>query len=373
MNFEMNNARQDATRSNLHSKSPVVEAYSTMIKGGNLSELSSYKSKGKEIEAGAKRIEELCSRAASGDISANAELNNIRKIVIQPILLNELQLLGFFGQMQKLGYSETAEIDVYETIGVEAREQAPGTDVVFGTVKRGTTPIVTKTISSGAKVDYRRAQMGDMTMENVLIENVKTEMRNKALQYVIKTIYDDIKNATGVKIMTEAASITKSGLDDVLNQIRRMGKPSIVGDYYILSQITAFAGYFGTNGVTTFADISPAALEYFRKNGLVEWYNGCPLVEVSAGLNYNSPNATLTGFDVLSPTGLAYVIPSGINSPIKTVIRGDLTTLSGNDVTNGDIVSRFDIEIGAKVAPGREFMIGLVNDNNADGHEILGL
>ena len=66
------------------------------------------------------------------------------------------------------------------------------------------------------------------------------------------------------------------------------------------------------------------------------------------------------------PAGLGYVIPSGGQSPIYTVTRGGLTSFSGKDVASGMIMSRFDLEVGALVAPNREYMVGLLHDQNLD-------
>ena len=63
---------------------------------------------------------------------------------------------------------------------------------------------------------------------------------------------------------------------------------------------------------------------------------------------------------------IAIVVPTGgqYGSPIKSWTRGDLTTFSGNDVTTGQVLSRFDIEFATTVVPGREFQIGMLSDTS---------
>ena len=75
-------------------------------------------------------------------------------------------------------------------------------------------------------------------------------------------------------------------------------------------------------------------------------------------------NADGTNFSTMLPTGIGYVIPTGGQSPIYTVTRGGLTSMSGKEVTTGQLISRFDLEVGALVAPNREYMIGLLGDTN---------
>ena len=66
------------------------------------------------------------------------------------------------------------------------------------------------------------------------------------------------------------------------------------------------------------------------------------------------------------PAGLAFVMPQGGQSPIHMVTRGGLTTFSGNDVTTGMQLSRFDMEFGCLVVPGREYEVGMLHDQNLD-------
>ena len=55
-------------------------------------------------------------------------------------------------------------------------------------------------------------------------------------------------------------------------------------------------------------------------------------------------------------------MPTGGKSPIYTVTRGGLTSFSGNDVTTGQSITRYDLEVGALVAPNREYEIGIIAD-----------
>lgn len=51
---------------------------------------------------------------------------------------------------------------------------------------------------------------------------------------------------------------------------------------------------------------------------------------------------------------------------IYTVTRGGLTSISGNDITTGQLISRFDLEVGCLVVPGQEYRVGMVHDTNLD-------
>ena len=85
--FELNNAKRDDTFSTgkVNAKSPVVEVFSAMVNGEEIGKF------GKKADIAAKYIMDLGNKASLGDQSAISELNEIRKFVIQPKLLQENQ------------------------------------------------------------------------------------------------------------------------------------------------------------------------------------------------------------------------------------------------------------------------------------------
>lgn len=291
-------------------------------------------------------------------------MNEIRRFAMEPILKQEIKLLSIYGNYKPIGYNESCEVEIPEFANVNASMQAMGQDVNFPVIRKKRVPIATVTISGGYAVDYRKVSLGDMTDENELQNQVRVEIRNKASKYVIDTIYNAIKNATGVKYFFEGAGLTKTGADTVIAGVRRFGKPTISGDFALISQFNGYAGYTGTT--PTVNGISDAIMNEIHNTGIMGIYNGSILSEIPNPYDLTTLNKDGTNFGTMLPAGLGYVIPAGGQSPIYTVTRGGLTSFSGNDVTSGMIVSRFDLEVGALVAEGREFMIGMLHDTNLD-------
>lgn len=356
--FELNNERKDANfvSGKVNGKSAVVEIFSAMAQGRDLAPY------GKKADVAAKYIMELNAKAASNDPVAISELNEIRRFAMQPVLMKEIKLLGIYGNYKPIGYNESCEIEIPEFANTGAEIQAAGQDVKFPAIRKRRVPIATTTISGGYAVDYRKAALGDMSDENELQEQVRTQIRNKAAKYVVDTVYNAVKNATGVKYFFEGAGLTKTGVDGVIAKVRRFGKPTVSGDYALISQFNGFAGY---QGVTpTVNGISEAVMNEIHNTGLMGMYNGAVLSEIPNAYDLTTLNKTGDNFDTLLPAGLGFVIPSGTTSPIYTVTRGGLTSFSGNDVSTGQMMTRFDLEVGALVAPGREYEIGIINDTN---------
>ena len=365
--FEMNNVRRDSDNYNgkITKYSPVVEVFAAMVNGESLDKF------GKKADVAVNYIKDLGVKASSDNsvIAANAaaELNTLRRFVVEAPVMEEIKLLGIFGTYQHVGYDETIEREVYNHVGERSREQAAGGDVVFPMTTKVTYPVPTFTISGGYAVDYRRVALGDMSRENEGLAQVKTDILNNAKLAVVQKVYDAIKNATGVKYMLETAGLTKSAVDNVLTKVRRNGRPTIIGDYAIISQFTPWAGYVGTINTNTITGISEKAMNEIAQNGALSMYNGAVLAEMENPYNEYKLNTKGDNFETLLPAGLAFVIPTGAKSPIATYSRGGLTSLTGNDIKTGKILTRFDIEVGCDVAKGREHQIGVIYDTNVGG------
>lgn len=364
--FELNNARKDDifTTNQVKEKSPVVEVFSAMADGR---ELSSLKLNEKVVNKASNYILELASKAHANDLSAISELNTIRKFVIEPKLLQEIKLLSVFGSYKALGWNETPEIETYKWLGVESNIQAEGTDVSFPIRKTEKYPIAPITISGGYAVNYRELALGNLSRENEGMEEVRKDIRNKAALYVIETVYKAIENATGIRYFYENNTLAKTNVDALLAKIRRFGKPNVIADYAVLSQFIPWVGYVASVSSKDVIGISQKVLDEIADTGLVGTYLGSVLREMPNPYNFSKRNATGDNFDTLLPAGLALVVPAGQPvSAIQTFTQGGLTSFTGNDVTNGTVVSRFDLAVAAGVAKNREFEIGIIHDSGLD-------
>lgn len=358
--FELNNERKDANlvSGKINEKSAVVEIFSAMANGKDLSTF------GKKADVASKYIAELNEKASIGDEFAKAELNEIRRFALQPVVMEEIKLLGIFGNYKNIGLNDSVEIEVPTFANVNPTVQALGQDVKFPVIRKEKVGIATTTISGGYAVDYRKASLGDMTLENELMEQVRIAIRNRAIKYVIDTVVNAIKNADGVKYTFEGAGLTKTGIDKVLGDVRRWGKPTFIGDYALISQLNGFAGYVGTTPNVT--GISQNIMDEINKTGLLGLYNGSIVTELPNPYDLTTMNVANDNFATMLDTGLGFVIPAGGQSPIHMITRGGLTSCHGLDVTTGTEMTRFDLECGALVVPKQEYKIGLVHDTNLD-------
>lgn len=360
--YELNNIRKDADMfsGKFHKASPVVEIFSAMVNGQDVGKF------GVAADKTVNYIKELGSRAENGDGTAIAELNTLRRFVIEAPLMEEMKALSIFGSYKNVGFDETIEREVYKHVGEKSRVQAANGDVVFPSIVKETYPVPTFTVSGGYAVDYRRVALGDMSKENEGINQVRIDIRNRAMAAIVEKIYKAIKDAAGVKYTFEGNGLTKTGVDGVLSKVRRFGKPTVIADYALLSQFTPFNGYIGKVDSNTITGMSEKAMNELAQNGLLGMYNGAILSEMANPYDLTSLNSDGNDFKTLMPAGLGFVVPAGVKSPIATWTRGGLTSMTGNDVKTGQVISRFDICVGCDIARGHEHEIALIHDANLD-------
>ena len=366
--FELNNAHRDAdyASGNIKKTSPVVEVFSAMVNGEELSRF------GAKADKAVNYIKDLASKAKDNDIAAIAEINSIRREMIEMPVLQSMKLLSIFGSYKACGFDETIEREVVKHVGEMSRMQAATGDVVTSKIVKDRYPVPTFTVSAGWESDYRRMENGDMTLENEAMANVITDLKNNATRAIILKVYDAIKKATGVHYDIECAGLTKSAIDKVLSQVRRFGKPTVVGDYALLAQFTPWAGYVGKIDTNTITGISEKIMNELQQNGLLGMYNGAVLAEMTNPYNEYEIIDGDDGkkdFATLLPMGLGFIIPAGVKSPIATYTRGGLTSMTGNSVTTGKLLTRWDIEVGVDVAKGQEHRIAPIYDTNLGGLE----
>ena len=293
---------------------------------------------------------------------AKAEINTVVKYIVQPNLLKAMEVFSFLGNYHRIGYDEQPVVKTYNYEGIDARLQANSGDVPFGERVWKEYPITTKTISSGMAINYRDLASGNFSGNMAEeISQVQIDMENKAVAYVLGVLYDGIKNNTdGVKFYaTYSNAPTQTAVDSMINKMRKLGKVNIAGDFSTLSVISDWNGY-KTVGENVIPFYTERQVTEIAQTGLNGFYKGAALVEIPNPYNLTKPLADNSAFETYYDTDKMFFTIAGATSPFNIFRRGGISTMTGNDVKTGTVMTRFDIEIGADLTKGREYEIGLL-------------
>ena len=357
MNIELNNVRKsECAVSNEAQMRRVAEICSALFSGADISKY------GKEADGVVKQLVKLGEGALADDARAKAEINTVVKYIVQPNLLKAMEVFSFLGNYHRIAYNEQPVVKTYNYEGIDARIQASSGDVAFGERVWKEYPITTKTISSGMAINYRDLASGnfDGSMAEE-ISQVQIDMENKAVAYVLGVLYDGIKNNTdNVKFYaTYADTPTQTAVDGMINKMRKLGKVNVAGDFSALSVISDWNGY-KTVSDKTIPFFTEGQVNEIAQTGLNGWYKGAALIEIPNPYNLTKPLADNSAFETYYDTDKLFFTVSGATSPFNIFRRGGISTMTGNDVKTGTVMTRFDIEIGADLTKGREYEIGLL-------------
>ena len=357
MNIELNNVRKsECAVSNEAQMRRVAEICSALFSGADISKY------GKEADGVVKQLAKLGEGAMADDARAKAEINTVVKYIVQPNLLKAMEVFSFLGNYHRIAYNEQPVVKTYNYEGIDARIQASSGDVAFGERVWKEYPITTKTISSGMAINYRDLASGnfDGSMAEE-ISQVRIDMENKAVAYVLGILYDGIKNNTdNVKFYaTYADTPTQTAVDGMINKMRKLGKVNVAGDFSALSVISDWNGY-KTVSDKTIPFFTEGQVNEIAQTGLNGWYKGAALIEIPNPYNLTKPLADNSAFETYYDTDKLFFTVSGATSPFNIFRRGGISTMTGNDVKTGTVMTRFDIEIGADLTKGREYEIGLL-------------
>ena len=183
-------------------------------------------------------------------------------------------------------------------------------------------------------------------------------------------MYDAIKKAKAdgkdVVYYAEGNGVTKTAVDNMIKDLRRYGNVNITGDISVLGQLNGLEGYMTVGGATIPAGADVLA-EEIRKTGLVSFYNTAKVVEIPNQYNFSKVVTNKTGekrYALYLPEGLMFFLPKGAVSPLQVVTRGNLTSMTGDDIITGQRMTRFDMEFGAGVPSSMTDQIGIFSDVN---------
>lgn len=351
-NVELNSVMQSKQITNKEG----VEIFSAICEGKDTSRY------GAKVDTVLGHIKETGAKAVNGSREAQAELNNIQKLMIEAPLLKRLNIFDFMGEKITVGYNEEVRYKQFTLEGTKSAVQATNGAFPFPTYDFTTKVMSTKNITGGVVVDHYEFAQGNCDAIQVMNEQVVTDMMNKMFADVQVTLYNSIKTAT-IKNFIEASGLTKASVDAVLKNARRFGKVNIMGDFSVVSQMEDMTG-FKVN--STDKQFSQTVMDEIMKLGLINTYKGSSVIEIPNSFDYTKLNAAGTFYETYLPEGLLYFLTAGEKSPLKIGIKGGLRSMAGQDINKALDVVRYDLSFGCVSLldkPGYAGGIGLVSDS----------
>lgn len=334
-----------------------VEIFSKIIFGKDVSKY------GKKVDTVFNAVRELASAADNGDNKAKAEINSIVTITLQQPLMQRLKLLGFMGQNKTVGYNDQLNVEYYQLQASDlARIQATSGAFTFPTVKKITKSVETQNATAGMKVDYRELASGATDGMAFASEQVITSLTNQVISSHMNALREGIQNATTLK--NYASGITQTAVDEVRKKARRFGAVTIMGDIAAVEKLNDFTGFNINSATATEVRYPDAVMEEILRTGLISTYKGSTVIEIPNTYDQTKLNSDGTYYGLTLPTTDLWFVPQGQLTPLLTVNRGGLTTMTATDINTRSEVTRWDLEFGNYVIPEYIPFIGYIYDES---------
>lgn len=232
-------------------------------------------------------IAEIAKTAGTFDLGSRS---SFAETIIQSIPAGELTLdmFNLFLPVRQIGPNDDVET-VIEYNRFVARPMVEGAsnfaDDVYNVAKR---IFANEKLICGAKVSLGKLRSGDIgsiaDIRRQLIRDLTTQIASNVFNK-LTTIWNSTETPNNY---VSAASLTKNGLDTLINNIYDTGDiRAIVGTRRALRNLFEFAGYVQVGSEVL---PIPKQLQELGDTGMVSTYLGIPVVVLPQVLNYVYPN-----------------------------------------------------------------------------------
>lgn len=331
-----------------------VEIFSALINGQDTSKY------GSAVDDTIAKVKKLGDIAVNGNVTqqlqAKAELNAVREQSINVPLQARLSLVNGLGEVTTVGYDEKLEVTYNELQGELSRMQASSGSFTFPTAVKRTQTVSTQTATGGVAIDYREYASGAIDAMGYANEEVIKSIFNQYVRAQIDKI-KSIKDLTTLK--NYKAGATESNIDAVVKLARGFGKTTILGDYDMISELNGLQT-FGVNSGKTEWRVPESVMDEIVKAGIVSMYKGSQVIEIPNTYDMTKLTSDGTFFAKALDNDYLLVIPQGMMSPLKTVRRGGLVSMTGQDINTRQQIIRYDLEFGNMLIDSLVPALGLI-------------
>lgn len=332
-----------------------IEIFSKILFGKDTSKY------GKRVDDVFNYVKEVSSAANEGDAKAKTEINSIVTVTLQQPLMQRLNVAGFMGNSKTVGYNEQLNVEYYQLQGADlAKVQAASGAFTFPTVKKRTKTVDTQNATAGMCIDYRELASGATDGMAFASEQILTDLTNQVVLSHTNALRGAVQGATTLK--NYAAGITQTNVDEVRKKARRFGNVTIMGDVSAVEKLNDFTGFVVNSATATEVRYPEAVMEEILKTGLISTYKKCAVVEIPNGYNLTQLNTAGDFYKPYLPTTDLWFVPQGQLTPLATVNRGGLTSMTANDINTRSEVTRWDLEFGNYVIPEYIGFLGYIYD-----------
>lgn len=257
------------------------------------------------------------------------EISQLMGFIVNDIISQRTQYIEILADTQNVGIGEKAYFKIKKS-GVQAYIQSKNGTTERSRIFNAYTSIETVEVSARPYVNLYELASGKVNFDE-LINDAAEEMEKKMVQNIESTLYAAF-SGYNYPFYSSGSGFVQATVDPVLRAISRWGKPSMFGDIVLLQKMAESTGFTTTTSTKQYAD---TLIVEQNQNGFIGTYKGANVIQMVNPFERGSLPTTVSGSDVdgqVLKIELLYMLPSGMQSPLKVVNEGDIESMDAQNI-----------------------------------------
>jgi hypothetical protein len=280
----------------------------------------------KEIKSSEIEVQEA--RAAIRELAKNPnpsnryELSQLMAYVVNDIINQKTNYIDLVGDVKRVAVGEKAMFKVKKS-GINAFLQAKNGTTQRSRILNSYETVDTIEVSARPYVNLYELAAGKVNFDEC-IADAADEMEKKMVQNLESTLYaafDDYSSPS----YSSGSGIVAATIDPMIRAMQRLGSVTITGD---INAIVKFNDLTGFTAATSTYQFNNEIIKEANDVGHIGGYKGSKIVKMNNPFERGSLSTTILN------QGLVYIIPSGVTSPFKVVMEGDVESMDATNIND---------------------------------------
>jgi hypothetical protein len=268
------------------------------------------------------------------------EIAQLMAYTVNDVINQKTGYIDLFAEVKRVGIGEKAMFKVKKS-GINAFIQAKNSTTQRSKVLNAYQDIDTIEVSARPYVNLYELASGKVNFDEN-IKDASDEMEKKMVQNIQATLYAAFSAYSSPNYAT-GSGVVGATVNTMLIAMQRLGNAVVVGDIECISKFADLTGFTTVTGTKSFAD---SFMEEYNRNGFIGTYLGASVVKLNNPFERGSLSSTVLRKDLL------YILPSGLQSPLKVVFEGDVEAMDATNINDNTMEINLRKYFGAAVIYG---------------------
>lgn len=271
------------------------------------------------------------------------QMAQLIQYAVEDGLTERMNYFDQIGEYKTIGDNDRAAFDIeYDNSYAVVQADNASTPVWMPAGK--TLDVGTAEVSSRFRVSMYDLRSGKADLGK-LTAKAMARMEEQSTGIVLNVL-NEAYNGTAIEapFYGTGSGVVPATLDPMIRYFQRYGNVSLIGDIAILDKLAQSQGW-----------VSDEMRNEYYANGYLGKYKGCNVYQLNNAYEKDGKTTIL-------PTNTLFIVPAGLESPLKIVKRGEVLGVEEQKADTGYFEMSLRQRVGAAVVYGNAPMMGIYKD-----------